>query len=145
MANKPFPLAYADPAGLATLPSPTTTQAVLVVDGADIKVAASNTLTAATGGGGAGVLPVATKTAAYTLTTADRVILANTSGGAFTLTLPTPSGATGIPFQIKQKAGANTLTVAPTTGTIDGAGALVFPGANAAYTFVSDGSNYYVF
>lgn len=90
-------------------------------------------------------LPVATKTAAYTLTTADRIILADTTGGAFSLTLPAPSGATGIPFQVKQKAGNNALTVATASGTIDGAGTFVFPGVNSAYTFISDGTSYFIF
>ena len=88
---------------------------------------------------------VATKTAAYTLTTADRIILADTTLGAFALTLPAPSGATGLPFQVKQKAGNNALTVATASGTIDGAGAFVFPGVNSAYSFISDGTSYFIF
>lgn len=95
--------------------------------------------------GSGAALPVATKTAAYALTTADRIILADTTLGAFALTLPAPSGATGMPFQVKQKAGNNALTVATASGTIDGVGTFVFPGVNSAYTFISDGSNYYVF
>lgn len=104
-----------------------------------------------TGGtGGTGVatgtaLPVATKTSAYTLVAADRAILADTTSGAFTLTLPVPSGATGIPFQVKQKAGSSALTVATASGTIDGVGTFVFPGVNSAYTFISDGTNYFIF
>jgi len=90
-------------------------------------------------------LPVATKTAAYTLTTADRIILADTTLGAFALTLPAPSGATGMPFQVKQKAGNNALTVATASGTIDGVGTFVFPGVNSAYTFISDGTSYFIF
>ncbi len=90
-------------------------------------------------------LPVATKTAAYTLTTADRIILADTTLGAFALTLPVPSGATGMPFQVKQKAGNNALTVATASGTIDGVGTFVFPGVNSAYTFISDGTSYFIF
>jgi len=90
-------------------------------------------------------LPVATKTAAYTLTTADRIILADTTLGAFALTLPAPSGATGLPFQVKQKAGNNALTVATASGTIDGVGTFVFPGVNSAYTFISDGTSYFIF
>ncbi len=89
-------------------------------------------------------LPVATKTAAYTLTTADRIILADTTLGAFALTLPAPSGATGMPFQVKQKAGNNALTVATASGTIDGVGTFVFPGVNSAYTFISDGTSYFI-
>ncbi len=88
---------------------------------------------------------VATKTAAYTLTTADRIILADTTLGAFALTLPAPSGATGVPFQVKQKAGNNALTVATASGTIDGVGTFVFPGVNSAYSFISDGTSYFIF
>jgi len=88
---------------------------------------------------------VATKTAAYTLMTADRIILADTTLGAFALTLPAPSGATGMPFQVKQKAGNNALTVATASGTIDGVGTFVFPGVNSAYTFISDGTSYFIF
>lgn len=58
----------------------------------------------------------ATKTANYTLTNADNIIFADTSGGAFTLTLPSPTGLAGKMFRIFDSTGSfstNNLTLAP--------------------------------
>ncbi len=145
MANKPFPLAYADPAGLVALPSPATTQSVLVVDGADIKIAASNTLTAApSGGGGGATAPTAPVTIAASATLAamhNGSTYANTTSGAITATLPAATSvAAGTRHTVKWIGGGNALTiaVAGASGTIDGAASLNPPSLQASYTFEAD-------
>lgn len=90
-------------------------------------------------------LTVSSKTGAYTLTTSDDSILANTSGGAFTLTLPTAVGNTGKIFRIKLATAGNILTIATTSSqTIDVAGATTLKMAtlNDFVTLMSDGSNW---
>lgn len=60
---------------------------------------------------------VATKTGAYTLTTSDDVIIADASGGGFTLTLPAVSGNAGLVYRIiKSDTSDNKVT-------LDGSGA----------------------
>ena len=57
-----------------------------------------------------------TKTANYTILTTDGTILCDTSGGAFTLTLPSPTGLSGKLFRIIDSTGffqTNNLTLAP--------------------------------
>jgi hypothetical protein len=72
----------------------------------------------ATGAGGGGA--VQTKTTTYTALSTDAVILADTSTGAWSLTLPAVSaGRTLIVKMIG--ATSNILTVLPASGTIDGA------------------------
>lgn len=59
-------------------------------------------------------LATTTKTTNYTVTTADRIIFVDSSGGAFNLTLPDPSTATGIEFRIIDSTGnlnANNVTL----------------------------------
>ena len=62
------------------------------------------------------------KTAAYTLTTADSGKYVICSGGSWALTLPAP--ATGLIYQIRNDQGISgttgTITITPTGGTIDG-------------------------
>jgi len=47
-------------------------------------------------------LAVTSKTADYTATISDSVILCDTSGGSFTVTLPPSSTSQGITYQIKK-------------------------------------------
>jgi hypothetical protein len=92
-------------------------------------------------------LSVASKSANYTLTSSDDVILADASGGAFTLTLPAAASNTGKVFYIirTDNTPANALT-------LDGNGAETIQGATtrALYTqyesvkIISDGSNWAV-
>jgi len=51
-------------------------------------------------------------TSATTLLATDRLILADTSGGIFTITLPEASGMPARPYAVKLIAGANNLTLA---------------------------------
>ena len=92
-------------------------------------------------------LAITTVTANYTLTSADNTVLANTTSGNITLTLPNTSSFSGRIYTIK-KIGTggidNELTITPAAGTIDG-------GANYKiyndWTLVSlqtDGTNWYI-
>ena len=100
--------------------------------------------------GAAGVVPlearhraVAAKTANYTLTEADDIVLGDATGGAFTLTLPTAAGKTGRIYMAKKTdAGANAVTLDGSGAeTIDGAATLALTAA-APRAIVSDGTNW---
>lgn len=89
----------------------------------------------------AGVV-VSTKTANYTITAADGVILANTTSGSFAVTLPTAVGVTKA-FHIKKIAAANTLTINTTSSqTIDGGTSIAITALDESITVVSDGANW---
>jgi hypothetical protein len=96
----------------------------------------------ASAGGGGGVT-VSTKTGAYTVITSDGVILGDTTSAGFTITLPTAVGATK-QYTIKKIVAANTLTIASTSGTIDGSASLAITAQYTALTFVSDGTNWFI-
>lgn len=87
----------------------------------------------------------ATKTAAYTLTANDDIVLGNTN--AFTLTLPTASGITGKVYTIKK---INTeydeaLTIDGNGAeTIDGNATHILYTVNSGITIVSDGTNWQI-
>lgn len=95
-----------------------------------------------------GLRAVATKAANYTLTTTDDYIVANGTGGSFTLTLPTAVGVTGREYTIKANlSGVNVVTVATTGGqTIDEAStiALSLSATYKGITVVSDGANWWI-
>lgn len=89
---------------------------------------------------------IATKTSAYTVTTSDQVLLGDASGGAFTFTLPTASGNSGISFIFKKTdSSTNAITIdANGSETIDGDLTYSLIGQYAYVKIVSDGSNYVV-
>ena len=89
-------------------------------------------------------LAVSTKTAAYTATTGDDVILADASGGAFTITLYTASGNSGKVLRIKKiSTGSNEVTVdGDGSETIGGYANVKLSGRNDAVTLASDGTNW---
>lgn len=95
---------------------------------------------------GAIATAVATKTGAYTLTVSDSVILADASGGAFTVTLPTAVGITGRRYTIKRiSSAANNVTVGTTSSqTIDGVTTKVLSTQYEKVTVVSDGANWMI-
>jgi hypothetical protein len=97
--------------------------------------------------GGGGNPDVKTKTANYTLTTSDAVILGDATSGSFTLILPTAVGNSGKTFYIKKiDASANTVTIDGNgLETIDGDIVQEIEYQNTAVTLISDGSNWYVF
>jgi hypothetical protein len=84
--------------------------------------------------------------AAYTMTTNDSVLLCDPSGGAITITVP-QAGAdwqSGRPFFVRTTGTTNSVTITPTTSTIDGGATLVLAsGAVHGVMFVSDGTNYF--
>jgi hypothetical protein len=84
-----------------------------------------------------------TKTAAYTLTTADSGKYLIGSGGSWTLTLPAP--ALGLYFQIRNDMGitgtTGTITLSPTGGTIDGQASIALLPQQEC-TLITDGTNW---
>jgi hypothetical protein len=93
-----------------------------------------------------GNLSVVTKTANYTLTTSDDVVLANPSG-AFTLTLPTAVGNSGKMFRLIKIANdfSNVVTVATTSSqTIGGKSNVHLNTFNEEWELFSDGTNWQI-
>ncbi|MCX6106259.1 MAG: hypothetical protein NTY08_10560 [Proteobacteria bacterium] len=88
----------------------------------------------------------ATKTAAYTITATDSVIAADTSSGAFTVTLPSAASIAGRQYIIKKNdSSTNPLTIATTSSqTIDGAANAYLNFAGESLVVASDGSNWNV-
>jgi parallel beta-helix repeat protein len=89
----------------------------------------------------------ATKTANYTLTQTDEVILADASSGAFTLTLPSAASVgAGQEYTIKKIDGStNAITIDPNgTETIDGAATYSLASQWKYVTIVSDGANWVI-
>ena len=69
----------------------------------------------------------------------------DTTGGNVAVTLPDATDAGAVLFTVKRKtAGANTLVVTPVAGNIDGAASHSIGTQYAAYTYLSDGSNYWI-
>jgi hypothetical protein len=83
----------------------------------------------------------------YTVTAADNTVLANTTAGAFTITLPAPTGIAGRIYTIK-KIGTggidNQLTITPSSATIDGGSSYVIYNDWTFVTLQTDGSNWYI-
>jgi len=83
---------------------------------------------------------VKTVTAAYTMSMADYCVLA---GGttAYTVTLPPVSPGVVV---IVKRIGTGTITVAPASGTIDGAASVALGTQYMAMTLACDGTNWWV-
>lgn len=94
---------------------------------------------------GAVGLSITSKTGNYTLGSED-VVTGDSSGGAFTLTLPTAVGVTGRQYRVKKTDTSLTaITVATTSSqTIDGSTTTKLSTQGEALTVVSDGSNWVV-
>jgi len=91
------------------------------------------------------VVTLATKTAAYTLTATDSVILADATSAAFTVTLPSAAGIAGRQYTIKKvDSSANAVTIASAAGNIDGAATKILSAQWQAVRVVSDGGNWFV-
>lgn len=90
---------------------------------------------------------IATKTANYTLTTSDVVILGDATGGSFTLTLPAVAGNTGLVFRIKKidSSGNSVIVDGNAAETIDGALTAVVNLQYAAIDLICNGSAWHVF
>ncbi|MCH8839041.1 MAG: hypothetical protein IIA60_14815 [Candidatus Marinimicrobia bacterium] len=93
--------------------------------------------------GGGLVVNVVTKTAAYTATTSDRVILCN-PGTPFIVTLPAASSVTGLLLTIKHIGSANIVTIEPNgTESIEESTTYDLDPATVV-TIVSDGTNWWI-
>lgn len=93
--------------------------------------------------GGSGGLESTTQTSNYTASAGD-LVLADASGGGFTVTLPAPSTTLNVAVK-KIDATTNAVTIAtPGTETIDGASQLSITGENYSRSIASDGSNYFI-
>lgn len=87
---------------------------------------------------------VVSKTANYTITTSDSVVLCDASGGAFTITLPAASGLTGRRFDVK-KTDSSALAVTidgNASETIDGSTTIALTTQYESVTLLCDGSNW---
>lgn len=114
-------------------------QAVMLVsDGSNWRVFASFNTTPR--------LEVVTKTTTYTALVQDDVIKADTSGGAWTLTLPDATTCRGKVLYIKKvSSDANSLTIDPNgSQTIDGMTTRVLIVQYDFMAVVSDGSNWQI-
>lgn len=91
-------------------------------------------------------LAVTSKVANYTLTTADDVVLGDSSGGTFTLTLPTAVGNAGKTFYIKKTDSSFTAITIDGDGTetIDGSTTTTVNTQNEEITIVSDNANWQI-
>lgn len=90
------------------------------------------------------ITAVVTKTAIYTATASDHVILCDASGGAFTVTLP--AGITGTEYHVKKiDSSANAVTIDGFgSETIDGDLTVDISTQYESLMFKSDGSNWHV-
>lgn len=137
----------------------TTKGDLYVATGADtvvrLAVGADNTFLKADSGQSSGViwaspsgaaLAVTSKTTTYTATTADDIILASTSGGAWTLTLYAASGNSGKILRVKKT--TNDFSVLTIDGnaseTIDGETTTTLNTQYEEIQLVCDGSNWHI-
>jgi hypothetical protein len=92
-------------------------------------------------------MTITTVTSNYTLTGDDNTVLANTTSGAITITLPAPGGFAGRIYTIK-KIGTggidNELTITPASGTIDGGSSYKIYNDWTYVSLQTDGSNWYI-
>jgi len=120
----------------------------------DSVAAAATLLAGATGSANstvqvAGSISMAIKSVAvnYTVTGGDNTVLANTTSGAITITLPAPTSFAGRIYTIK-KIGTggidNQLTISPTSATIDGGSSYVIYNDWTYVTVQTDGTNWYI-
>lgn len=94
---------------------------------------------------GSSNLTVATKTANYTVTTSDQLLLADATSGGFTFTMPTAVGNSGKTIWFKRIDNALTnLVIIDGSGseTIDGSLTVTLYNSDQVYQFVSDNSNW---
>lgn len=90
--------------------------------------------------------PIATKTTTYTTTNADGVILCDATAGAFTVTLVTASGNTGLTQTFKKTDSTASVVTIDANGsqTIDGSLTYALSQQWTHVTLVSNGSNWMI-
>lgn len=91
----------------------------------------------------AATLPVIVSATANLTAQLRDLVLCNTSGGGFTVTLPSP-GTAGESVGVKLVAGPGALTVSGTMFTNQSASTLTITDVGTSVTFVSDGSTWQV-
>ena len=84
------------------------------------------------------------KTANYTLTNGDGTVLADSTGGNITITLPTTGIPTGRIYVVKKKVAANVVSLAPSAGTIDGVSSVGLTSIYEKAIVQWDGNNWYI-
>ncbi len=87
-----------------------------------------------------------TKTANYTVTTNDLMVLVDTTLGPVTITLPTAVGIPGTAYMAKKiTSDANPVFVVPTAGQrVDGQGGYALRAVNDAIVVASDNANWWI-
>ena len=92
-------------------------------------------------------MAITTVTSNYTLTGDDNTVLANTTTGSITITLPAPGTFAGRIYTVK-KIGTggidNDLTITPASGTIDGGNSYKIYNDWTYVTLQTDGTNWYI-
>lgn len=84
-------------------------------------------------------------TTTYTVLGKDKVVLADGTGGGFTVTLPAASlRKNAQPITIKRISAAGNITIASAGGTIDGAATVTLAAQWAMRTVISNGTNWIV-
>jgi len=94
------------------------------------------------GGGDDPIRNVTSQSADYTASDGD-IVLADASGGAITITLPSPSAGAKVEVK-KTDSSANAVTVDGGGNNIDSSGSFDITTQYESYTMVSDGSNWYI-
>jgi hypothetical protein len=91
-------------------------------------------------------IAVVAKTGAYTMTSADGLVVADASGGAFTVTLPTAVGLAGRVYRVKKiDSSSNAVTIdGAGSETIDDATTATIATQYEAITVISDGTEWWV-
>ena len=84
-------------------------------------------------------------TANYSPTIYDKLILANATSGAVTVTLPDPAEAGNAVIEVKKTdSSANTVTISHPTATIDGAANKVLSYQYDALTIGCNGTSFFI-
>lgn len=86
---------------------------------------------------------ITTKTSSYTIQVRDRVIFADTTSGTVVITLPTHVAGTEFTI-MKTDSSANTLSVATTSGLINGSAAWTTTAQYKYITVISNGTNWFI-
>jgi len=89
---------------------------------------------------------IITKTATYTATAEDEIILCDATAGIMTINLPTAVGIAGVQYTIKKiDSGGNAITIDPNGAqTIEGSSTKTLSSQWSYYTIVSDGTNWII-
>jgi hypothetical protein len=87
-------------------------------------------------------MEVATRATSYVIVNADRANVQAWTGGSGTFTLPNPATVGANWFVVVKNIGTGSLTLTPTSGTIDDSGSLILA-VNESAWLVSDGTDFF--